>query len=257
MFIFVISYLTTSNLPWFMDLTFQVHMQYYPWQHWILLSSPDTSTDRHHFCFGLTSSFFLQLRLQFSPVVYWTPSDFRGSSFSFISFCLFILFMGFSGFPSSSADEESNWNVTDPSSSLGLGRSHWKRARLPTPVFLGFLGSSVGKESAYNEGDLDPVPGLGRSPGEGNGYLLQYSGLENSVDCIVHGVTKSQTWLRDFHFYFHGVLKGRVLKWFAKFRLKLKKVEKTTRSFRYDLNQVPYDYTVEVTKIQGKGQRFW
>ena len=52
---------------------------------------------------------------------------------------------------------------------------------------------SVGKESAYNAGDLGSVPGLGRSPGEGKGYPLQYSGLENSMDCIVHGVTKSQT----------------------------------------------------------------
>ena len=62
---------------------------------------------------------------------------------------------------------------------------------------------SVGKESACNEGDLDSVPGLGKSPGEGKGYPLQYSGLENSMDCIVHGVTKSQTWLSDFHFHFH------------------------------------------------------
>ena len=47
--------------------------------------------------------------------------------------------------------------------------------------------------------DLGSIPGLGRSPGEGNGYLLQYSGLENSMDCIVHGVTKSWTGLNDFH----------------------------------------------------------
>ena len=46
-------------------------------------------------------------------------------------------------------------------------------------------------------------PGLGRSPGEGNSYPLQYSGLENFMDCIVHGVAKSQTQLSDFHFYFH------------------------------------------------------
>ena len=43
------------------------------------------------------------------------------------------------------------------------------------------------------------IPGLGRSPGEGKGYTLQYSGLENSMDCIVRGVTKSQTGLSDFH----------------------------------------------------------
>ena len=55
----------------------------------------------------------------------------------------------------------------------------------------GFPGSSAGKESACNAGDPGSMPGLGRSSGEGNGYPLQYSGLENSMDCIVHGVTKS------------------------------------------------------------------
>ena len=66
---------------------------------------------------------------------------------------------------------------------------------------MGFPGGSTGKESAFNAGDLGLIPGLGRSPGEGKGYPLQYSGLENSMDCIVHGVAKSQTRLRDFHFY--------------------------------------------------------
>ena len=51
-----------------------------------------------------------------------------------------------------------------------------------------------------NAGDLGLIPGLGRSPGEGKGYQLQYSGLENSMDCIVYGVRKSQTRLSDFHF---------------------------------------------------------
>ena len=50
-------------------------------------------------------------------------------------------------------------------------------------------------------GDLGSIPGLGRSPAEGKGYLLQYSGLENYMDCIVHGVTKCQTGLSDFHFH--------------------------------------------------------
>ena len=49
-------------------------------------------------------------------------------------------------------------------------------------------------------GDLGLIPGLGRSPGEGNGYSIQYSGLENSMDSVVHGVTKSQAGLSDFHF---------------------------------------------------------
>ena len=66
-----------------------------------------------------------------------------------------------------------------------------RRDRPPTPVFLGFPGGSAGKESACNVGDLGLVPGLGRSPGEGNGYPLQSSGQENSMDCTVHGVTES------------------------------------------------------------------
>ena len=57
----------------------------------------------------------------------------------------------------------------------------------------GFPGGSAGKESAYNEGGLGLIPGLGRSPGVWKGYPLQYSGLENSMDYIVHGVTKSRT----------------------------------------------------------------
>ena len=67
-------------------------------------------------------------------------------------------------------------------------------------VFLGFPCGSAGKESACNVGDLGLIPGLGRSPGEGKGYPRQYSGLENSTDCIVHRVTMSQTGLSDFHF---------------------------------------------------------
>ena len=64
----------------------------------------------------------------------------------------------------------------------------------------GFPCGSAGTESACNVGDLGLIPGLGRSPGEGNGYPLQYSGLENSMDYPVHGVTKNQIRLSDFHF---------------------------------------------------------
>ena len=69
-------------------------------------------------------------------------------------------------------------------------------------LYLGFSCGSAGKESACNAGDLGLIPGLGISPGKGKGYPLQYSSLENSMDCIVHGVTKSQTRLSDFHFLF-------------------------------------------------------
>ena len=65
--------------------------------------------------------------------------------------------------------------------------------RLPTPVFLSFPGGSAGKESTCNVGDMGSIPGLGRSPREGNGYPLLYSGLENSMDSIVHEVAKSRT----------------------------------------------------------------
>ena len=54
----------------------------------------------------------------------------------------------------------------------------------------GFPGSSAGKESTCNAGDLGSIPGLGKSPGEGKGYLLQYSGLENSMNCMAHGVKR-------------------------------------------------------------------
>ena len=60
---------------------------------------------------------------------------------------------------------------------------------------LGFPDRSVGKESAYNAGDLGLIPGLGRSPEEGKGYPLQYFGLENSMDCIVHRVAESHDWV--------------------------------------------------------------
>ena len=58
---------------------------------------------------------------------------------------------------------------------------------------MGFPCGSAGEESACSVGDLDLIHGLGISPGEGKGYPLQYSGLENSMDYIVHGVAKSQT----------------------------------------------------------------
>ena len=64
---------------------------------------------------------------------------------------------------------------------------------LHTPIFLGFPYGSAGREFACNVGNLGLIPGLGRSPGEGNGYPLQYSDLQNSMDCIAHGVAKSWT----------------------------------------------------------------
>ena len=89
-----------------------------------------------------------------------------------------------SGFPYSSVGKESACNAGDPSSNSWVGKICWRRDRLPTPVFLGFACGSVGKEFSCNAGDLGSIPELGRSPGEGKGYPLQYSGLENSMDCV-------------------------------------------------------------------------
>jgi len=98
--------------------------------------------------------------------------------------------------------QESACNTGNTFSIPGGGKILWRKDRLPTPVFLGFPCGSAGKESARNVGELGLILGLERSPGEGKGYPLQYSGLENSMDLIVHGVAKSQTKTRlsDFHF---------------------------------------------------------
>ena len=97
-FILAICCLTTSNLPWFMDVTFQVPRQYCSLWHRTSLPSPVTSTTGCCFHFGSVSSFFLELFLHSFPVAYWAPTDLERLSFikKSLSFCLFILFMGFS-----------------------------------------------------------------------------------------------------------------------------------------------------------------
>ena len=108
MFTLAMSCLTTSNLPWFMDLTFQVPMQYCSLQHQTWLSPPDTSTTGHHFHFGSASSFFLELKEHSLNILSWAisllfPNSILDTyltweahlSLSYL-FCFFILFMGFS-----------------------------------------------------------------------------------------------------------------------------------------------------------------
>ena len=70
-------------------------------------------------------------------------------------------------------------------------------------LFQGIPGGSAGKESTCSVGDLGSIPGMGRSSGEGKGYPLQSSGLENSTECIVHGVAKTCTRVSAFHFTSH------------------------------------------------------
>ena len=77
-----------------------------------------------------------------------------------------------------------------------------KKSGLLMLIWASFSESSVGKESACSAGDLGSIPGLGRFPEEGKCYWLQYSGLENSRDGIVHGIAKSWTWLNNFHTHY-------------------------------------------------------
>ena len=90
--------------------------------------------------------------------------------------------------PWASEVTERNWGSGDLSLCLCWG---WRMGHLG--FHKGFPGSSAGKESACNVRNLGLISGLGRSPGEGKGYPLHYSGLDNFIDCIVHGITKSWT----------------------------------------------------------------
>ena len=114
----------------------------------------------------------------------------------------------------------------------------------------GFPGGSDSKESACNAGDLGSIPGLGRSSGEENGNLLQYSGLEKSMDrgawqVAVHGVTESWTRLSDFHFFTFGCKEGRVPKNWCLWTVVL---EKTPES--------PLD-SKEIKPVNLKGNQLW
>ena len=109
------------------------------------------------------------------------------------------------GFPESSVGKEFACNAGDPGSIPGSGRSAGEGIGYPLHYsWASLVAQLVGIESGYNAGDLGLIPGLGRSPGEGKGgsFSLQYSGLQNSRDCIVHGVTKGWTRLSDFDFHF-------------------------------------------------------
>ena len=104
-------------------------------------------------------------------------------------------------FPDSSVGKESSCNAGDTGSVPGLDRSTGERIGYPLQCSWASLMS--GKESCCNAGDLGLIPCLERSPGEGKGYPLQYSGLENSMNCIVHRIAKSWTRPKDFHSLIH------------------------------------------------------
>ena len=112
-------------------------------------------------------------------------SKFQRNEYSMIPFHSFI---------SSLCMQEKSWK------GMHTGCWQWGQGEEVLYAYIwGFPCGSAGKESACNAGDRSLIPGLRRSPGEGKGYALQYSGLGNSMDCIVHGVAKSWTHLSDFH----------------------------------------------------------
>ena len=119
---------------------------------------------------------------------------------------------------------------------------------MPLPVLP---CGSTGKESACRVGDLGSIPGLGRPSGEWKGYPLQYFGLENSMDCIIHGVAKSQTWLSNFHF--HATTAPRQIFRDGTFRVFFKKPNLSThftKTNRYLLRSLSIMFTFKKHKIQ-------
>ena len=102
-------------------------------------------------------------------------------------------------FPDSSGGKESACSAGDPSFIPGSERSAGEGKGYPLQYSWTSL-VTAGKESTCNVWDLSSIPGLGRFPGEGKGCPLQYCGLENSMGCIDHGFTKSQTWLKTLTF---------------------------------------------------------
>ena len=125
-FTLAISCLTISNLPWFIDLTFQVPMQYCSLQHRTLLLLPVPSTTGCCFCFGTVSSFFLELFLHWSPVAYWAPTDLGSASFSVTSFAF------------SYCSRDSQGNNTEVVCHSLLQWATFCQNSLPCPVHLGW-----------------------------------------------------------------------------------------------------------------------
>ena len=121
----------------------------------------------------------------------------------------------------------------------------------PAMPLLVFPCGSAGKESACKVGDLALIPGLARSSGERKGYPLQYSGLENSMDHIVHGVTKSHTRLSNFHFH-AATAPGQTFR-YETFKVSFKKPNLSThftKTNRYLLRSLSIMFTFKKHKFQ-------
>ena len=191
-------------------------MQYCFLQHWTLLPSPVTSTTGQCFCFGSISSLFMELFLHSSQVAYWAPTNLGSSSFSVISFCLF---------SRKSRDTWSNRKIW-PRSTHEAGERLTEFCQENALVIANTLYQQYKRRlyiwtspdgQYWNQTDYILCSQRWRS-------FIQSGKIRLGADCG-----------SDYELLI------------AKFRLQLKKVGKTTRPFRYDLNQINYDNTVEVT----------
>ena len=108
-----------------------------------------------------------------------------------------IFYLSSQDFPHSSVGKESVCNAGRPRFDPWVGKIHWRRDRLPTPVFLGFPCGLAGKDSARNAGDLGLIPGLGRSPGERIGYPFQYSWASLVAQLVKNPLAMQETWVRS------------------------------------------------------------
>ena len=191
MFTLAISCLTTLNLPWFMDLTFQVSMQYCSLKHQTLLLSPVTFTTGYCFSFGSISSFFLELFLHSSPIAYWAPNNLGSSSFSVISFCLFTLFMGFSkkeywsGFPSGNIYSVSNKSLVKMIICTYTGWDSVKSS----------LGQLLELWTEWNFRRFNGTAGYRNPMGQNGGNLLKHQGHSKGLPKSSHcRIKNSRPW---------------------------------------------------------------
>ena len=124
-----------------------------------------------------------------------------------LELCPLCVFGSQGGFPGSSVGKESAYSVGDPGLIPGSGRPTGEGIGYPIQYSWASLVAKLVKNSPA-VGELDSVPGLGRSPGEENSDPLQYSSLENSMDCVVHRITKNRTQLVSLSFLSnHMILK--------------------------------------------------
>ena len=187
-----------SNIPWFIDLTFQVRVQYCSWQHCTLLSLPDTSTTEQHIHFGPVASFFLKLlviALCSSPVAYWTPSDlgrwwcgnhFLVSYLSTLSYCLW----GFSGRNTGVVCHSLlQWTTFCQNSLL------W-RVHLGWPC-MAWLITSLSYANQFTTTRLWSMKGWLNAMAH---KLVTYIMImdREAWRAAIHGVAKSRTWLSDW-----------------------------------------------------------